>query len=43
MLADMKFWFAKELVEILIGVTIAVVGLVIIGILQYKLDKSALK
>ena len=40
MIADMKFWLAKALVELGITIVLVVVGIVVMGILQAKLDKE---
>ena len=40
MIADMKFWLAKVLVELGITIVLVVVGIVVVGILQTKLDKE---
>jgi hypothetical protein len=40
MIADMKFWLAKVLVEGGITIVLVVVGIVVMGILQTNLDKE---
>jgi hypothetical protein len=40
MIADMKFWLAKVLVEGGITVALVVVGIVVMLVLQAKLDKE---
>jgi hypothetical protein len=40
MMADMKFWLAKALVELGITIALVVVGIVVMSILQANLNKE---